>query len=106
MGGTGGRPKGNQDASTRQVRVADDLAEMIGWIVRILGKSNRDYANSAQLLDPMIRAQVESLYHPIAPRVEQIKKKMREVAELEAAEPPSPSEQDPPPPPSRRKRRG
>lgn len=52
-----GRPrKGSGDRGTKHVRVFDDAAEMIGWIVRIEGGS------SATLLDPMIRAQLTARY--------------------------------------------
>lgn len=111
MGGIGGRPKGGQDANTRQVRVHADVAEKIAWIVRLIGKNGKKggdpaYANTARLLDPMIRAQIDAIYQHIAPRVEAIKKKLGEVENLESEPPPSLPNQDPPPPPSRRKRRG
>lgn len=52
-----GRPKkGSGERGTKHVRVFEDAAEMIGWIVRIEGGS------SATLLDPMIRAQLAARY--------------------------------------------
>lgn len=73
MGGQGGRPKGNAEASTKQVRLMDDLVEMIGWIVRIEGGS------SATLLDPMIRAEIEARYKPLDAEVQEIKRKEAEI---------------------------
>ena len=44
------------DAGTRQVRVFEDVGEMISWIIRVEG------GKTANLLDPMIRAQVTARY--------------------------------------------
>jgi hypothetical protein len=64
----GGRPKADEgDRGTRQVRVFDDVADMLSLLVRVLG------TNTAQLLDPMIRPDLESLYEQHRPAIEQIK---------------------------------
>lgn len=42
--------------ATRQVRVFEDMGEMISWIVRVEG------GTTANLLDPMIRVQIEAKY--------------------------------------------
>ena len=44
------------EAGTRQVRVFEDVGEMISWIVRVEG------VKTSNLLDPMIRAQVTARY--------------------------------------------
>lgn len=52
----GGRPRADEgDRGTRQIRVFDDVGEMLSLLVRILGTS------TAQLLDPMIRPDLESM---------------------------------------------
>lgn len=67
-GGKGGRPKtGQGEQGTRQIRVFDDLADKLSWIVRVLDTS------TAQLLDPMIRADIESLYQRHEPAILRIK---------------------------------
>lgn len=45
----------NEDA-TRQVRVFEDIGDMVSWIVRVEG------CKTANLLDPMIRAEVTARY--------------------------------------------
>lgn len=73
--GRGGRPKKEAgEAGTRGVRVYADVAEMLGWILRV------DGGTSAGLLDPLIRPQVVSRYAAIEGAVEAIKR-----AEAQAA---------------------
>ncbi len=48
--------KRTDDKSSHQIRVNADLGEMIAWIVRV------EDTTSAQLLDPMIRAQIRTRY--------------------------------------------
>lgn len=68
-GGKAGRPKkGAEAGSTATLRVFSDLAEMIGWIVRLDGVS------SANLLDPLIRPQISARYETIRKDVDAIKK--------------------------------
>ena len=62
-----GRPKENEQG-TRQVRVNDDIGEMIGWIIKIEGGS------TAKLLDPLIRDSVVARYEAIKGIAESIKK--------------------------------
>jgi|GEM_PF-6363025 len=45
----------NEEA-TRQVRVFEDIGDMVSWIVRVEG------CKTANLLDPMIRAEVTARY--------------------------------------------
>lgn len=53
----GKKPRRNEsDQGTKHVRLFEDIVDMVGWIVRVEGGS------SAQLLDPMIRAQVTAKY--------------------------------------------
>lgn len=62
-----GRPKRDEgDGKTKHVRVFDDLAEKIGWIVKVEGGS------SAQLLDPIIRDHIDERYQAIKPTVDAI----------------------------------
>lgn len=55
------------------VRVKDDLADMIGWIVRIAKKKDPNYTAS-QLVDPLLRPQIKARYKLIESDVEKIKK--------------------------------
>ena len=56
------------NGSTKLVRVKDDLAEKIGWLVEF-----DQIENTAIFLDPLIRPQIEALYNPIEPLVKDIK---------------------------------
>ncbi len=63
------RPKQDAtDGGTRHLRVYGDLADMVGWIVRI------EKTSSAKLVDPLIRPQITARYKQIEKLVEQIKK--------------------------------
>lgn len=66
-----------EERGTRQIRVNEDLGEMISWIIRIEGGS------TATLLDPMIRAQIVARFT----RYEGVVEKMRAAeAALQKAE--------------------
>lgn len=55
----GGRPKkGTGKASTKHVRINDDLAEMLSWVLQVLGPE----WSSARVLDPHIRGPIKLLY--------------------------------------------
>jgi hypothetical protein len=55
------------EAGTRQVRVMEDLGEMISWIIRVEG------GKTANLLDPMIRAQITARYQKHKEVIEKIR---------------------------------
>lgn len=56
---TGGRPKkADGPAKTKHVRINDDLADMLSWILKAMGKE----WSSARLLDPHIRGPIKALY--------------------------------------------
>ena len=55
------------EAGTRQVRVFEDVGEMISWIVRVEG------VKTSNLLDPMIRAQVTARYQKHKEVIEKIR---------------------------------
>lgn len=75
-GGRGGRPKkADGDQATKHVRLFEDIAEWVGWIVRIEGGS------SSQLLDPLVRAPILARYKKIEHLVEEIKGAERKAAE-------------------------
>lgn len=70
------RPKKAEgEAGTRQIRVNDDLADMLGWIAHF------EKTKVAMILDPWIRDLVVERYAPWAPAVKAI-----EEAELKAAQ--------------------
>lgn len=48
--------KKSDEKSTHQIRVNADLGEMIAWIARV------EDTTTAQLLDPMLRAQIQARY--------------------------------------------
>jgi hypothetical protein len=55
----GGRPRSEDaDGGTRHVRVNPDIAEMISWILRVLGPE----VSSAKLLDPILRGPIAARY--------------------------------------------
>ena len=67
-GGKGGRPrKSDGDQATRHVRLFEDIAEWVKWVVRVEGGS------SAQLLDPLIRAPILARYKKHEKAIEAIK---------------------------------
>ncbi len=52
---------------TKATRVAEDLADKLGWIIRLEGGS------SAEILDPAIRPLIEQRFERIRPAAEEIK---------------------------------
>jgi hypothetical protein len=53
----GGRPKRDEgDRGTRHVRVNEDIADMVSWILRV------ENVSSARLLDPLLRAAILARY--------------------------------------------
>lgn len=85
---TAGRPpKDEGEKGSRQVRVMDDVGEMISWIIRVEG------GTTATLLDPMIRAQVTARYKKHEVVIQKIKEaqetldKVEREAKATAAEP-------------------
>lgn len=62
------------------VRLYSDVADMIGWIVKVEGGS------AAQVVDPLIRPQIVSRYERIKPLVERIKKSQEEARQQRAEE--------------------
>lgn len=57
---TGGRPKKEDGkGKTKHVRINDDLAEMLSWVLQVLGKDH----SSAKVLDPHIRGPITALYN-------------------------------------------
>lgn len=80
MSNKGGRPFATEgERGTRQIRVFEDMADMIGWITRINGGS------AAQLVDPLIRESIESAFKMIEADVERIKRAEAEVRKAEEA---------------------
>jgi hypothetical protein len=68
-----GRPAKPETEGTRMVRVPTDIADMIGWIVRIKKKSDAGYTAS-ELVGPMLRPGVTARYKLIESEVEKIKR--------------------------------
>lgn len=68
-GSRGGRPKkGTEAGATATVRVFADLAEMIGWIVRLEGTP------SSNLIDPLIRPQITARFETLRKDIDAIKR--------------------------------
>jgi hypothetical protein len=68
-----GRPhnqEGSGDKYTKMVRLPTDLAEKLGWLVRL----SKEKKTAAQIVDPMIRPQIEARYEKIRAEVEDIKR--------------------------------
>lgn len=69
-----GRPvkeDGSGDANTRMVRLKNDLADMIAWLVEL--EQSPDSATASQLCDPYLRGPITARYKQIEPEVEKIK---------------------------------
>lgn len=79
MAKTGRPTTGEGDRGTRQVRVMEDIAEMCGWIVRVEG------GTTAQLLDPMVRAEIEARYERHRAAIEKIRAAEEELRKVEDA---------------------
>jgi hypothetical protein len=62
-----GRPK--SDRPTRGVRIFDDTAEMLGWVLDLEDQGE----TFAEFIDDMIRREVENRFAPLAARVATIK---------------------------------
>lgn len=78
MSRLGGRPRRGEEAHTRQVRINDDLADMLGWIVRLTR------VHSAVYLDPLIRDRITADYTPLIPEIRRIQALEAETAKAEA----------------------
>lgn len=76
----GGRPpKSEGDQGTRQVRLNEDLADMLAWIIRIKG------GTTAKYLDPLTREHIEGDFDEIEPEVKAIQKAERLAKDAEEA---------------------
>lgn len=74
--GKGGRPTLSAgDQGTRQVRVFADLADIISVLTDVLGQS------CAQLLDPMIRPDLEALHDRYRTQIDAVLQARKAVAE-------------------------
>jgi FtsZ-binding cell division protein ZapB len=68
----GGRPKKEDgDQETRQVRVFGDVADKLADLALVYPKT------TAQVLDPLIRAEVEALHEKYKPLIEEAKAALR-----------------------------
>lgn len=67
----------NEDKASHQIRVKPDLGEMIAWIVRV------EDTTTAQLLDPMLRAQIQTRYKKHEAAIEKIKVAEEALAKVE-----------------------
>lgn len=78
----GGRPrKHTKGTGTNQVRVDDDLAQMIGWICEAKGVS------TSNLISPLLRDQIEAMYTDLFPMIKKIKEVQDELAKVKGLEP-------------------
>jgi hypothetical protein len=73
----GKRRQSRDEKSTHQIRVNADLGEMIAWVARV------EDTTTAQLLDPMLRAQVLARYAKHAAVIEKLKTAERALREVE-----------------------
>lgn len=67
MGKQGRPPKNAGDRGTKQVRVFEDIADMLSDLSLVYPQS------TAQILDPLIRAEVEELHEKYLPKIEEAK---------------------------------
>lgn len=69
-----GRPRKPDGESTEPVKLASDLMEKIRWIVRIAKLKGDAGFTANELIEPILRPQIEAKYKLIEPDVEKIKK--------------------------------
>lgn len=67
-----GRPKNEQQ--TRMIRVSEDLADRLGWLARLGGET------VSEIVDPLIRPEVERRFALVEPQVKKIKALERQAA--------------------------
>ncbi len=72
------KAKTSDEEGTRQVRVFEDVGEMISWIIRVEG------GKTANLLDPMIRSQVTARYQKHKEVIDKIRAAEEELERVEA----------------------
>lgn len=72
----GGRPRGGEERGSRLVRLNEDLAEMIAWIVKVEG------GTAATLCDPLLRPQITARYKSIEQLVKQVREHEEKANEL------------------------
>lgn len=78
----GGRPKRDESGQgTRQVRVFDDVADMLSWICEVQRLS------SAVVLDPLIRNVIQRRYTELYPTIRKVKALADEAAVVAGHEP-------------------
>jgi hypothetical protein len=78
MGEKRGRPKsGEMNGGTRQVRIHEDLADMLGWIIKLKGGS------VATILDPLIRPQITAMHRELKPAIDAMKKAQEAAAKVD-----------------------
>ncbi len=78
-----GRPAkddGSGDANSRPIRVSNELADKIAWIVRIKKRTDPGFT-VAQLIEPLIRGSVNAQYAMIEPQVKRIKSAEQEASD-------------------------
>lgn len=74
----GVREKRAGEMNTRQVRLYEDIADMLGWIADLVQKDTGKKFSSARFLDPYVRPIILSAFEPYKARVEKIKKALDE----------------------------
>ena len=88
--GRGGRPKKSEgEKGTRHVRVFEDIADMLGWVYHFREQAGHR-ESVAQIVDPLIRAQVAAMYEPYRAAVEAIQaaeRAAREAGQATASKP-------------------
>lgn len=78
----GGRPRKHaKGTGTNQVRVDDDLAQMIGWICEVKGVS------TANLISPMLQEPIRAMYEELYPLIKKVKEVQDQLATVKGQEP-------------------
>lgn len=72
------REKKQGEMPTRQVRLNEDIADMLGWIADLVQKDTGKKFSSARFLDPVVRPVILAAFEPYRSRVEKIKKALDE----------------------------
>ena len=72
------REKKQGEMPTRQVRLNEDLADMLGWMADLIQKDTGKKFSSARFLDPHVRPVILAAFETYRQRVEKIKKALDE----------------------------
>lgn len=72
------RIKKVQEKQTKQVRLYEDLADMLSWLAKMVEADTGKNWSTARFLDPIVREAILAAFESYRARVEKIKKALDE----------------------------